>query len=144
MNKNRFVPLLKAFLLTGLFIAIISGCSKEFNEMNPVQGEKANSELLSSVTLDGYKIVPNEMLVKFKPGTSPSAKSAALGRVNGAVLENIHTNAMKHFGDNEGIVLVKTPMAVHDAMGRMKNLAEVEFAEPNFIYTTNATSNDPY
>lgn len=51
---------------------------------------------------------------------------------------------MKHYGDNEGITVVKTPMAVHDAVGRMKNLPEVEYAEPNYIYTVDAVSNDPY
>ena len=51
---------------------------------------------------------------------------------------------MKHSGDNEGISLVKTPLDVQEAVGRMKGLGEIVYAEPNFIYTTDDTSDDTY
>jgi hypothetical protein len=72
------------------------------------------------------------MLVKFKEGTSPSARLTVLTRVNGTVAETILTNAMKHSGDNEGIALVKIPMAALDAIDRLKGSAEIEYVEPNW------------
>jgi subtilisin family serine protease len=51
---------------------------------------------------------------------------------------------MKKVGDNEGITVVRTPMGVLDAVRALQGLAEVEYAEPNYIYYHTATSNDPY
>ncbi len=88
--------------------------------------------------------VPNEMLVRFKPGTPETAKAAVLERVNGKVKEKIATKAMERLGDLEGISLVTLPGAALDAISRVKGLPEVEFAEPNYTYTHSATSNDLY
>jgi subtilisin family serine protease len=88
--------------------------------------------------------VPNEMLVRFKPGTPETAKAAVLERVNGKVKEKIATKAMESLGDLEGISLVTLPGAALDAISRVKGLPEVEFAEPNYIYTHSSTSNDTY
>jgi subtilisin family serine protease len=88
--------------------------------------------------------VPNEMLVRFKPGTPETAKAAVLERVNGKVKEKIATKAMERLGDLEGISLVTLPGAALDAISRVKGLPEVEFAEPNYIYTHSSTSNDTY
>jgi subtilisin family serine protease len=144
MKKNNLSYLFKTFAVAGLVAAVISGCSKEADDIGTFPGTEGAQTTAVAVTHDGYKIVPNEMLVKFKPGTSSLAREVVLRKVNGSVKEKIHTKAMKHFGDNEGITVVKTPMAVPDAVGRMKNLPEIEYAEPNFIYTVDATSNDPY
>jgi subtilisin family serine protease len=51
---------------------------------------------------------------------------------------------MQRFGDNEGVVIVNTPLAALEAANRLKGGAEIEYAEPNYIYTHNATSTDPY
>ncbi len=133
----RFIP--AAFFVT--FI-VLSGCSKDASEINPlIVNENANSNAVAQQT---HQFMPNEFLVRFKPGTPEPARQVALGRVNGTVAEKILTNAMKHIGDNEGFILVKTPLAALDAIGRIKNSPEIEYAEPNFIYTTDAVSNDPY
>lgn len=132
------------FSLIVLMVILFPGCSKEPDELNNLTGDKVSSRVVEVVSQVGQQYVPNEILVKFKTGTSPSARITALSRVNGSATEKILTKAMKHFGDNEGITLVKTPMATLDAIGRMKGSVEIEYAEPNWIYTLDETSNDTY
>ena len=51
---------------------------------------------------------------------------------------------MKRFGDNEGITVVTTPMESRAAVNSIKSSAEIEYAEPNYYYYHDATSNDTY
>jgi subtilisin family serine protease len=92
----------------------------------------------------GLEYVPNEMIVKFALEASDEQRGAALGAVNGAVVEKIHTRAMQDRGDHEGLTLMRTPMPVNAAISAIRNLAGVEYAEPNYYYNHDATSNDPY
>ncbi|MFC7669904.1 S8 family serine peptidase [Hymenobacter humi] len=91
----------------------------------------------------GVNYVANEVLVKFKAGTSATARGAALSRVSGQVAETILTKAMQRAGDREALLLVRTPLAATDAIGRLRG-AEVEYVEPNYIYTHSAATNDTY
>jgi subtilisin family serine protease len=50
---------------------------------------------------------------------------------------------MRRSGDNDGVYLVKTGMDPMEAIKLMKGSADVAYAEPNWIYTYGATSNDP-
>ena len=50
---------------------------------------------------------------------------------------------MQRFGDNDGFYVVNTPLAVLDAVGKVKGI-DVEFAEPNYTYQHELTSNDSY
>ena len=126
-----------------LILCLIFSCSKEQSEFKAINGVDMPEEV-TAFSHPGQQFVPNELLVKFREGTSQSARNAALGRVTGSVAEKILTNAMKHSGDNEGITLVRTPLAVFEAIGRMKGYTEIEYAEPNWVYTVDATSDDPY
>jgi hypothetical protein len=90
------------------------------------------------------EFVANELLVKFKPGTSVASRGKALGLLGASVKEHIHTGAMKRANDNEGVFLLKVNANAMDAIIKAKGLAEVEYAEPNWIYQHQATSNDPY
>lgn len=144
MKRSIIVSIMMAFVLTGLIVILFSGCSKEPDNLNALTRDKVSTEVTGAVSQAGQQYVPNEILVKFKAGTSPSARITALSRVKGATAEKILTHAMKHSGDNEGITLVKTPMAALDAIGRMKGSVEIEYAEPNWIYTIDATPNDLY
>lgn len=121
---------------------ILSGCSKENEELNPLTVTSPTDPVV--VSQRTHQFMPNEFLVRFKTGSSESARQVALGRVKGTVAEKILTHAMKHIGDNEGIYLVKTPMAAFEAIGKMKNGPEIEYAEPNYIYTTDAFTDDTY
>jgi subtilisin family serine protease len=87
--------------------------------------------------------VAGELLVRFRPGASAEARGRALGRASAQAAERIVTNAMRRAGDDEGLTLVRTPMGVAAAAAALRASGDVEYAEPNWIYTHSA-SNDPY
>ncbi len=136
----------KLHLALGMFsLALLFSCTKDIQETpttNDDASSAANSNAISENAGRGAH-EPNELLVKFKAGTSESAKSGVFSRINGEVKERILTNAMKNFGDNEGVYLVRSSFQALEAVSRAKGI-EVEFAEPNFIYTHDAVSNDTY
>ena len=132
-------------LMLGVLL-IIAGCQ---NGQQPLQSGEAPDMQQTTLEKAGYQgerleAVPNEVLVKFASGASNAQRGAALGAVNGSVAEKIQTRAMKDGGDNEGLTLVRTPMSENAAISALKKFAEVEYAEPNYYYYHDATSNDTY
>ena len=128
----------------GLFaLLFLFSCQKTDLNSIPANNTNASTNDLSSADAN-EKAVPNEILVKFKAGTSQSKKDQILSNLNARVSEKILTKAMQRSGDNEGIHLLKVSSAALDAISKAKGFGEVVYAEPNFIYTHNATSNDPY
>ena len=87
----------------------------------------------------GYDFVPNEMLVQYTPGATAAAKANARARVNARALENVAS----HDGRDLELVRIPPGLAIADAVRGIQG-EDVEFAEPNWIYTTGLTSNDPY
>lgn len=63
---------------------------------------------------------------------------------NAQVGEKIVTAAMRGRGDREGITVLRTSMNVPDAIASLKARADVEYAEPNWIYTTDAVTDTYY
>lgn len=129
-------------LLSALFLAglLIAGCSQK-DELQLSD----NSQSLKSASLKAdYDMVPNEILVKFKTGTDASKKEAVLAKLGGKVKEKILTKMMEKLGEKDGIELISIPGKVADAVLEAKNLPDVEYAEPNYIYQHDATSNDTY
>jgi subtilisin family serine protease len=95
--------------------------------------------------------VPGEVLIKFKDGDKSASrtKSNTLTLIKGNVIETISTNAMKSTNTQKGItagelVLVSSKLETMEAIAVLKNIAEIEYAEPNWIYQHNANSNDTY
>jgi len=84
--------------------------------------------------------VSNEMLVQYEPGTTPQAKANARARVRAEALETVASGEGR--GDLE-LVRIPPGLAVSNAVRGIQG-ESVEFAEPNWIYTHGATSNDPY
>lgn len=130
MKLNRFLSLLT---ITG--IVLIISCTKE-NTLQPDQGNK---------------YVPNQLLVKFKSGSASDAKalSNTLSAIGGEIVETISTDAMRSSNAKSSIedgklVLVNSELGTMEAIARLQNLPEIEYAEPNYIYTHTAISNDPY
>jgi subtilisin family serine protease len=131
--------ILKLFVLSLLGVTLIT-CTE-----SPITDVLVDEEIsLLSRSQGSSKMVPNEMLVKFKKGTSTSKRNEVLAKLGGKVKENIITAAMKSQGDNEGIQLVSIPANALDAIARAKGFGEVQYAEPNYIYNHFATSNDSY
>jgi subtilisin family serine protease len=138
----------RTFTASVIAVAVLASCTKNTDLPNsspsqdPVTVSQANVSIPQNAAPGSY--VANEMIVKFKSGTAETARDQALAKVSAKVKKHIVTKAMQHAGDGEGIYVVNTPQEVMSAVAQMKTLGEVVFAEPNFIYTHQASSNDPY
>jgi len=134
--------ILRRFVLASTSFAILfASCSKKI-DTSSVTADAVSSEAVSNENKD-QKYVPNELLVKFKEGTSQASKNKLIKGISATVAEKILTKTMQRFNDKEGVLLLHTPLAVLEARNKMKSL-EVEYAEPNYIYQHDAVSNDTY
>lgn len=138
MQKVSIFPFM-AILFFALFF--FPSCQK--TDLDSIPANNSNANDFSSANAN-ENAVPNEILVKFKAGTSQSKKDEVLSNLNAQVSEKILTKAMEKAGEREAIHLLKVPSAALDAIAKAKGFGEVEYAEPNYIYTHNDVSNDPY
>ncbi len=129
--------------LGALTLAMFFSCTKDIQQdtTNDAAGSAANSNAVNENAGDPF--VSDEILVKFKANTSDENKDKAFKRIGGTVSEKILTKAMKHAGDDEGIYLVKASVKTLEAISKIQGV-EIEFAEPNYIYTHDASSSDTY
>ncbi|HUQ66842.1 MAG TPA: S8 family peptidase [Flavitalea sp.] len=128
-------------IITSSATLLIASCSKNV-DTSADTAETVSNEAVANENKD-QKFVQNELLVKFKAGTTETVKNKYLKSISASVAEKILTKSMRHFNDQEGVLLLHTPLAVMEAKNKMKGL-EIEYAEPNFIYQHEATSNDTY
>ncbi|HET7728682.1 MAG TPA: S8 family peptidase [Usitatibacter sp.] len=93
----------------------------------------------------GRDFVPNELLVQFRPGASAQAKDRALARI-AASRDEVVAAAGRRPDAKGDLELVRYPRGLSVAQAAREVGADpaVEFAEPNWVYTRDATSNDPY
>jgi subtilisin family serine protease len=88
---------------------------------------------------------PGELLVQFKAGAGDAEKARALGRINGEELEKVKEEKNRSDGRGDLVLIRHQPdLPQQAAAQRLRADEAVEFAEPNWIYTHQATSNDPY
>jgi subtilisin family serine protease len=135
--------ILKFGILLGAAVAF-TACDKA--DLTPVIQELIvnEDEPTFKSQMGGPEFEPNELIIKFKEGTGEGAKTAALGKLKGKEKERIHTDAMKRRGDNQGFMVVTVTDQTLDAIAKAKDLGEIEYAEPNFIYHHYAVANDTY
>lgn len=133
---------LKSIALVSCASFILFSCQKE-NLVNKDLRLDLESAANGAQLTGQPEFVPNELLVKFKKGTTAAARGKALGLLNASLKEHIHTEEMKSVGDEQGLFLLKVNSNAMDAISKAKRFAEVEFAEPNWIYKHQAVSNDP-
>src|SRR5438309_391367 len=140
----------KIFTLMIISVGILAGCTKQVDEsITPAERQTQNqmaTDIDHSVPerTPHQRFMPNELLVKFVHGYSGTARSNALAHIGGAVKERVLTNSMQEFGDDEGFVVVHTPLNVLDAVNKLHGGVGIVFAEPNYIYTHDASSADSY
>jgi subtilisin family serine protease len=105
---------------------------------------KASVSAVSSPQGAGPEYVPGEMLVQFKAGVDESEINRVLNRVNAAAAEVVR-EALANGPDRGELILARFPANASFASARRSIEEEpmVEFAEPNWIYRHQATSNDP-
>lgn len=92
--------------------------------------------------LDSY--VKNEVLIQFNAGISANARMATFSSIKGQVVEEILTKAMEEFGDVNPIYRVQTSFDAKQALSMLQGNNQIAIAEPNYIYSRDAVSNDPY
>ena len=130
-------------VLSILTVAILFSCKKYVKEDPLTNAEQAETDqFFKAQTTEKY--VPNELLVKFKREALSTGRTTALLRINGTVEEQVVTAAMKRSGDADGFFIIKTPQDVMEALRTMRSNPAIEYAEPNWIYTYGAVSNDNY
>ncbi len=134
--KKNFLALLV------ISIVAITGCKKATEQSATTDDLSVVNEV--AFNAPGGQVVPNELLIKFKPGTGEKSRTQSLSFINAKVSEHILTNAMQSSGDNQGVYLVNTDTDVFAAIARMKGESNIEYAEPNWIYTHQVVSNDQY
>ena len=122
-------------------IVIFTGCKKNNQETQNTEDLFVTKEAAKNIA---GKFVPNEILVKFKSGTGQRSRLQTLAFIKGDVAEHIYTKAMEKAGDDQGVYLVTTGTDVSSAIARMKGEANIEYAEPNWIYNHSVVSNDTY
>lgn len=88
------------------------------------------------------EFVANEMLIQYAPGASAAAKANARARVRAEAIETVAAGQ----DDRGDLELARIPpgLAVADAVRGIAGDSAVAFAEPNWVYTHGAASNDPY
>jgi subtilisin family serine protease len=103
-------------------------------------------ELVEASLLGGRAaFVPGELLVQFKAGASPAAQAAATASIRGSRKETVLPASRRTDGRGDLLLLSLPPgLAVADAFRWMNLRAEVDFAEPNWVYQHQATTNDPF
>ncbi len=120
---------------------LLTACSADDTAFAPVVEQ---ADATASLVAGGPRFVPGELLVKFKPGATATNRGRAIAAARASVGEKLVTAAMRRSGDAEGVTVLRTGMGVSEAVQAMLTSGTVEYAEPNWIYTHQATSNDPY
>jgi subtilisin family serine protease len=131
-------------LLGMVTVILMIGCSKQISKSESDAIGRDPQQLAGQGGGATGEMVPNELLIKFKSGVNTSGRVAAFQRLNAQVQEHILTAAMKQSGDNGGVYLLRVSVNALDAIASAKGLGEIEYAEPNYVYTHDAASNDTY
>lgn len=105
----------------------------------------SQAEKTGNPSINNAPSVPGELLVQFLPGMNIANKGRALGRIHAEVIDKVVPESKREYGGGE-LVLVRyqpdfTPAA---ARREIESDPAIEFAEPNYIYTHQALSNDTY
>ena len=106
MKRNLFSIVGKSSLTAGaLSLLLLSSCEKATQEMSPAN-EDSPTSLKGSAVAPGQEYVPNELLVKFRQGTSAENKAKALEMIGGKpMIEHVVERAR---AANLGEVIVAT------------------------------------
>jgi subtilisin family serine protease len=103
-------------------------------------------DLVAASMRDASKsYVPGELLVQFRAGVGDAAKDASLRGLGARIHDDLRLGSQRTDGKGD-LHLVKLPagLSVAAAMRGLERDASVDFVEPNWVYRTQATSNDTY
>ena len=124
-----------------LATTLVAACAPDQDFLSP---NAALTPSTADVVGTAPTYVPGEVLVKFRTDAAATTRGRALTAAKASVGERILTAAMRRTGDAEGVTVLRTGLGVPDAIRVMLASGTVEYAEPNWVYSHQATSNDPY
>lgn len=108
--------------------------SKSLQEILKPNGRSSLHAPMSRAQRIKYK--SDELLVKFKAGTSDQSSKSVHGRRGGALLKEFPRLRLHH-------VKLKKGMSLEEALKEYRAEPEVEYAEPNFVYSIKQQPDDP-
>ncbi len=119
-------------------IALLAACSL----LSPAQVGAQPVALIQDEP-GGPVYLAGDLLVQFKPKATDAELLDVVKRGALRLVKHIQTDAMKA-AKHPGITHMWTDLPVRQAIQALKNHPAVEFAEPNWVYTHQNTSTDPY
>ena len=128
--------LLYFLVLTGVLLVPTGSRAWWANESEPPAARSAEVSFgRQDIELSGH-IVPGELLVKFDRRTSAKFSRLAVEQIGGELVREFPLVGWQQ---------VKLPpgTSVSDALAHYRSLPGIEAAQPNYIYKTLVTSNDP-
>lgn len=129
---------LAAFCALG---ASVVSCRTEVVEIAETQNPTVATQKSSARTISP-RYEPYEILIRFKSGITNIKQAQILNIIGGTIKERILTKSMERLGDTRGILLVQIRLDALSIISRVKLFSEIEYVEPNFIYTNDTVSND--
>lgn len=105
--------------------------------------EKSSGQV-SAIRLNA-PFVAGELIVQLRGTATDNDKARALGRIRGEQIEEIIGRGRRD--DQRGDLLLirhQPDLTIQTAINALRLDAAVEYVEPNWIYSHQATSNDPY
>jgi len=120
---------LKNIALVSCASFLLFSCQKETFETQDLRLDLESAANGAQVS-GKPEFVPNELLLKFKKGTTAAARGKALGLLNASLKEHVHTAAMKRAGDEQGVLLVSVNANALEAIARAKACTVVHLSLP--------------
>lgn len=113
--------------------------------LSPAAQAQGRPDLVAQSLAAGARHVPGEVLVQFKRDADAGARQRALARIEGRPLQRLKAAAQRRDGRGDlERVSMRQGLAMAAALRALQADPAVDFAEPNWLYTTQETSDDPY
>ncbi|MGI8542450.1 MAG: S8 family serine peptidase, partial [Aridibacter sp.] len=108
--------------------------------------QKGDNDSKSNVSQSRQpNFVPGEILVQFKGDATEQDVENVLNKINAEPLEMVRAAEYRQDGRGDLVLARFQPdLTMSNAINVLKRNPNVEFAEPNWIYTHQAVSTDPY
>jgi thermitase len=131
-----------AVLVVAFGIALVAVFATRPASEEPVSPPRATAADDDGAADDPRRTKPSEVLVGFEPGSTEEAR----GRAARGVSAERQAIVFRGRGSYPRVELLKLPRGSSNsqAVGRLRQDRAVAYAEPNWIQTPAATSNDPY
>lgn len=116
--------------------AFDEGTSSNSNQLS-TSSDLNNKSFSSAEVISNRPFVQGEVIIKYKNQATPIEKQSALNKVNSLSIKQRNTDL------NEDVVKISPIETVQDTVSKLKQDKNVEFAQPNYIYTAKDFSDEP-